>query len=76
MNKRTFVFCLVFLASCSSPQSETGKRAKYKDPDYIRYDIDTGSYVREFHLEDGTRCVAMIDTGIICQWKVEAMKVE
>lgn len=33
-----------------------------------RYQVGTWN-AREFRLEDGTRCVAWVDSGITCEWK-------
>lgn len=36
---------------------------------YMRYDGVPGAFVYEFHLADGTRCVAYSSNAITCEWQ-------
>lgn len=70
------VGAVVMLAGCSPAPGE--KRAE--GIPYLIYSID-GTYfaVAEFHLTDGTRCVAVggnTGRGITCEWKDSPNNVE
>jgi hypothetical protein len=69
MTKTLSICVVLLLAGCA----RTPDSAPPIDSETKRYNI--GSYwVREFRLDDGTRCVAMVDTGIQCDW--QSQKVE
>jgi ferric-dicitrate binding protein FerR (iron transport regulator) len=64
MTKTLNIFvALVLLAGCERVNVTPAAEVSVKT-----YETGMGYRVREFNLEDGTRCVVVVDTGITCDW--------
>jgi hypothetical protein len=63
----TLVLFALVLTGCNSrvtPHKEDPLRV-------TRYNVKGQFLVHEFHLQDGTRCVAISSNGITCQWRTQ-----
>lgn len=68
MTKKLTFCAVLLLAGCAKQEPYTLKAAP------TRYDIGLGYYVRDFRLADGTRCVAIVDAGIDCDFSSERIE--
>lgn len=65
---RAFLVSLAVVAG-SSGCSGSGVDTLEPKTDVKHYYIGAGSYAREFRLDDGTRCLAILDAGLTCEWR-------
>lgn len=57
---------LVALAGCSEARKPL---AAFASPAITTYELGTARKAVEFKLSDGTRCVALPNSGLTCEWK-------
>ena len=57
---------LLALPGCT--QSIEQPKAKLAPPT-VRYNVEEGMWATEFALSDGTRCVAIYNAGLACDWQ-------
>lgn len=58
---------ILLLSSCA-PCEATPQVPDEMPLDSVVYKAG-GTYVKEFHLPDGTRCVTLFNEAITCEWK-------
>ena len=66
MTKKLTILAVLLLAGCS--KDAPPMIHKTMELETYRYEVGT-YFVREFRLPDGTRCVAMTDSGLQCDWE-------
>jgi outer membrane biogenesis lipoprotein LolB len=71
MTKMLSICAMLLLAGCA--KTDRPPRVEPLNVEVQRYEVGA-YYVREFRLSDGTRCVAMIDTGIQCDWQPQKVE--
>lgn len=71
MTKTLSICAVLLLAGCARTSPDA---APPVDVQTKRYEVGMAYWIREFRLEDGTRCVVAVDTGIDCDFASERIE--